>query len=118
MRASVLRVGLGVGGAAIASGLRTRPTHSCDGWVCDLGPVGASSVFGWVRGVGVFDEVLPTFVLVSRMEVAQQYRGNEHFLSAASSARHKVMVGGALARTSALRVGLGVSGTTIVPWIV
>ena len=38
-RASVLRVVLGVGRALIASGSRTRPSHSCDGWVCDLGVV-------------------------------------------------------------------------------
>ena len=79
-----LRVGLGVGGVAIASGSRARPTHLCDRWVCDLGTVGDSSVFGWVRGVGV----------------AQQFRGNGHFLSVVSSSRHKTMVGGALARFS------------------
>jgi hypothetical protein len=42
------------------------------------------------------------------------YRGNGHFLSAASSSRHEALVGGALARGSALSVGLGVSGVTIV----
>jgi hypothetical protein len=42
-RASTLRVGLGVGRALIASGSRTRPSHSCDGWVCDLGVVGAAA---------------------------------------------------------------------------
>jgi hypothetical protein len=42
----VLRVGLGVGGAVITSESCTRPTHSCDRWVCDLGSVGVSSVFG------------------------------------------------------------------------
>jgi hypothetical protein len=114
-RASALRVGLGAGGADIASGSRARPTHSCDRWVCDLGAVGASSIFGWVRGAGAFAAMLPTFVLVSRMQLAQQYRGNGHFLRVASSSRHKAMVGGALARASALRVGLGVSGATIVP---
>jgi hypothetical protein len=61
-RASALRVGLGVSGAVIASGSRARPTHSCDGWVCDLGAVGASSIFGLVRGAGAFAAVLPTFV--------------------------------------------------------
>ncbi len=39
----------------------------------------------------------------------EQYRGNDHFLSETTS-----MVGGALVRTSGFRVGLGVSGTTIV----
>ena len=38
-RASAWRVVLGVGRALIASGSRTRPSHSCDGWVCDLGVV-------------------------------------------------------------------------------
>jgi hypothetical protein len=114
-RASALHVGLGVGAAAIASGSRARPSHSCDGWVCDLGAVGASSIFGWIRRAGAFAAVLPTFVLVSRMQLAQQYRGNGHFLSAASSSRHTAIVGGALARASALHVGVGVSGATIVP---
>ena len=84
-RASALHVGLGVGGAAIASGSRARPTHSCDRWVCDLGAVGASSIFGLVRGAGAFAAVLPTFVLVSRMQLAQHYRDHDHFLSASSS---------------------------------
>jgi hypothetical protein len=114
-RASALRVSLGVGGVVIASGSRARPTHSCDRWVCDLGAVVVSSIFGWVRGVGSFAEVLQTFVLVSRMHLAQQYRDNDHFLSAASSSRRETMVGGSLTRASALRVGLGVSGATIVP---
>jgi hypothetical protein len=109
-----LHVDLGVGGVVIASGSHVHPTHSCDGWVCDLGTVVASSIFGWIRGDGSFTVVLPTFVLVSRMKLAQLYRGNGHFLSAESSSRHKTMVGGTLTRTSALRVDLGVSGTTIV----
>jgi hypothetical protein len=66
---SVFRVGLGVGGAAVASGSRARPSHSCDGWVCDLGVVGVSLIFGLVRGSGVFAAVLPTFVLVSRIHL-------------------------------------------------
>jgi hypothetical protein len=60
-------VGLGVGGADVTSGSRTRPSHSCDGWVCDLGRVGVSSIFGLVRGTGSFTAVVPTLVLVSRM---------------------------------------------------
>jgi hypothetical protein len=52
---------LGVSGAVVASGSRARPSPSCDGWVCDLGTVVASSIFGLVR------------------------RGNVHFLNAASS---------------------------------
>ena len=82
--------------------------------MCGLGAVGTSSIFGLVHGAGAFAPVLPTFVLVSRRQLAQQYRGNGHFLSAASSSQHEVMVVGALARASALRVGLGVSGATIV----
>jgi hypothetical protein len=94
-----LCVGLGVGGAAVASGSRGRPSHSCDGWVCDLGAVGVSLIFGLIRGtgslvgdslifglirgVGDFVAVLPTFVLVSRMKLAQQYRVNGHFLNSA-----------------------------------
>ncbi len=84
-RDSVLCVDLGVGGATVASGSHGRPSYSCDGWVCDLGVVGVSSIFGLIRGSGTFAVVLPTFVLVLRMHLAQQYRANGHFLSAASS---------------------------------
>ncbi len=101
---------LGVGGAVIASGSRGHPTHSCDRWVGDLGVVDSSSIFGWVRGTGVFTTVLPTFVLVSRMK----YRANGHFLSPSSFSRHKAMVGGVLTRDSPVRVGVGVSRATIV----
>ncbi len=38
-----------------------------DGWVCGLGTVGVSSIFGLVCRSGTFTTVLPTFVLVSRM---------------------------------------------------
>jgi hypothetical protein len=89
-------------------------THSCDGWVCDLGVVGVSLIFGLIRGSGSFATVLPTFVSLPRMQLAQQYRGHGHFLSVASSSRHEAMVGGALTRASTLCVGLGVSGATIV----
>ncbi len=65
-----LCVGLGVSGATVASGSRTRPSHKCDGWVCDLGEVGTTLVFGLVRGTGAFAAVLQTFVLVSRMQFA------------------------------------------------
>ena len=64
---------------------RARPSHSCDGWVGDLGVVGTSSIFGLVRGTGSFVVVLPTFVLVSRIHLDEQYRGHGHFLSASSS---------------------------------
>jgi hypothetical protein len=79
-----------------------------------LGAVGASLIFGLIRGSGTFNVSFPTFVLVSRMQLAQQYRGNGHFLRASSSSKHESMVDVALARDSLLRVGLGVSGTTIV----
>jgi hypothetical protein len=62
----------------------------------------------------VYVAVLPTWVLVSRMQLAQRYRGFGYFLSAASSSRLKTMVGGALVKASAFRFGLGVSGATIV----
>jgi hypothetical protein len=113
-RALAVRVSLGVGGAAVVSGSRAHPSHSCDGWGCDVGPVDASSLFGLVRGTGTFAAVLPTFVLVSRIQFAQRYRGNVTSFSAASSSRLETMVVGALARASAFRVGLGVSGATIV----
>jgi hypothetical protein len=113
-RGSTLRVGLGVGGATVASGSRAHPSHSCDGWVCHLVTVGVSSIFGLVRGSGSFAVVFPTFALVSRMQLAQQYRGNCHFLSAASSSRQEAIIGGTLSRGSTLRVGLGVSGSDIV----
>ncbi len=71
--------------------------------------------FGVVRGAGAFAAVLPTFVLVSGIQLAQRYRGNiATSFSAASSSRRESMFGGTLARTSAFRVGLGVSGATIV----
>ncbi len=113
-RASALHVGLGVGGTTIVSGSRVRPTHSCDGWMCDLGVVGVSSIFGWVRGTGSFAPVSPTFVLVSRIHLTEQYRDYGHFLNTVSSSRHKDMVDDTLSRSSAQSVGLGVSGSTIV----
>jgi hypothetical protein len=84
-RTSALRVDLGVSGTAVTSGSRTRPSHSCGGWVCDLGVVGSSSIFGLVRGSGSFPVVLPTLVLVSRMHLVERYRGFGHFLSTSSS---------------------------------
>jgi hypothetical protein len=53
--------------------------------VGDLGVVVTSSIFGLVRGSGAFAPVLPTFVLVSRMQFAQQYRDSGHFLIVSSS---------------------------------
>ncbi len=51
-----------------------------------LGEVGTTSIFGLVRRTGAFAVVLPTFVLVSRMQLAQQYRGT----SSAQSLLHDV----------------------------
>ncbi len=113
-RASAFRVDLGVGGVVIAPGLRSSPSRSCDGWVCGLGAVVSSLVFGLVRGTGSFATVLPSFTLVSGMPFAEHNRGFGHFFSAASSSRREAMVGVALARVLAFRVGLGVSGSTIV----
>ena len=95
-------------------GVDGRGVCGWDGRVCGLGAVGASSIFGLVRGARAFAAALPTLVLVSRMQLAQRYRGNATSFSAASSSRLQPMVGGALARASALRVGLGVSGAIIV----
>ena len=38
--------------------------------VCDLGVVVTSLIFGLVRGTGTLTVVLPTFVLVSRIQFA------------------------------------------------
>jgi hypothetical protein len=74
------------------------PTKLSTPWVCCLGAVGASLTFGVVRGAGAFAAVLPTFVLVSGIQLAQRYRGNiATSFSAASSSRREAMVGGALA---------------------
>jgi hypothetical protein len=81
--------------------------------VCGSGALGVSSIFGLVRRSGAFDVVLPTFVLVSRIQVAQQYRGNGHFLNSVSPSRREVIVGDALTRASTLCVGLGVGGVTV-----
>jgi hypothetical protein len=113
-RTSVFRVGLGVGGVVITPGLSACPSRSCDGWVCGLGEVCSSLVFGLVRGSGSFTVVLPSFVLVSRMPFVQHNHGFGHFFIATSSSRREPMVGGALTRASTFRVGLGVSGVTIV----
>ena len=59
------RVVLGVGRGLIASGSHTHPSHSCDGWVCDLGVVGDLSIFGLACRSGAFDGGLLTFALVS-----------------------------------------------------
>jgi hypothetical protein len=50
-------------------GVDERGVCRWDGWVGGLGAVGASSIFGLVRGVGTFSPVSPTFVLVSRIHL-------------------------------------------------
>ncbi len=78
--------------------------------MCDLGVVGDTLVFGLVSGSGAFVEVLPTFVLVSRMQFTQRYRDNVTSFNTAPSSRLVTMVGVVLSRVSVFRVGLGVSG--------
>ncbi len=75
-----MRVDLGVGRSLIESGSHTRPSHSCDGWVCDLGVVGVPLIFGLSRGTGAFTGGPLTFVLVSGFHLAQNYCGKCHFL--------------------------------------
>jgi hypothetical protein len=86
----------------------------CDGWVCGSGEVNASLVFGLVRGTGAFSVVLPSFVLVSRLPFAQHNHGFGHFFSVPFSSRRETMVDGTLVKVSVFRVGVGVSGATIV----
>ena len=66
-------------------GVDGRGVVGWDGWVGGLDAVGASSIFGLVRGAGAFAAVLPTFALVSRTQFAQRYRGNTTSFSATSS---------------------------------
>jgi hypothetical protein len=80
--------------------------------------VGASLVFGLVRGAGAFAAVLPSFALVSRMPFAHHNHGFGHFFSAASSSRREAMVGGALARASAFVCRLGCQWGYHRVWIV
>ena len=94
-------------------GVDGRGVCGWDGWVGGLGAVGASSIFGLVRRAGAFTGGLLTFALVSGLQLAQHKRGKCHFFSAAFPSQLEAMVGGALARASAFRVGLGVGGSTI-----
>ncbi len=91
----------------------TRPSHSCDGCVCDLGVVGVPLIFGLTRRTGDFPGGLLTFALVSGFQLAQHNRGKYHFFREVFSSQLEAMVGGALTRTSDLHVDLGVGGTTI-----
>jgi hypothetical protein len=99
-------------GSALAH--HARVMDGCVVWVRWASPWYLGLRFGLVRGAGAFTVVLPSFALVSRMQFAQHNRGFGHFFSAASSSRREAMVGGALVRGSDFRVGLGVSGATIV----
>ena len=94
-------------------GVDGRGVFGWEGCVCGLGAVGASSIFGLVRGAGALPGGLLTFALVSGFQLAQHNCGKCHFFSAAFPSQLEAMVGGALARASALHVGLGVGGTTI-----
>ena len=95
-------------------GVDGRGVCGWDGRVCGLGAVGASLVFGLVRGSGTFASVFPSFVLVSNMSFVPHNRGFTTSFSPTSSLRRETMVVGALVRTSVFRVGLGVSGAVIV----
>jgi hypothetical protein len=86
-------------------GVDGRGVSGWDGWVGGLGAVGASSIVGLVRRVGTFTTVFPTFVLVSRMLLAPQYRVNDHFLSATSCSQRETMVGDSLCMSAWVSVG-------------
>jgi hypothetical protein len=53
--------------------------------VCGLSAVGASLVFGLVRGAGAFATVLPSFASVSRMPFAEHNHDFGHFSATFSS---------------------------------
>jgi hypothetical protein len=89
-------------------GVDGRGVCGWDGWVCGLGAVGASSIFALVRRTGAFTGGLLTFPLVPGFQLAEHNRGECHFFTAAFPSQLETMVGGALARASALSVGLGV----------
>ena len=73
---------------------------------------GGHLIFGLVRGT--FVTVIPVFVLVSRIQFTERYRGNVTSFSVSSSSRLETMVNDTLTRVSTFRVGLGVGRTTIV----
>ena len=75
-------------------GVDGRGVSGWDGRVCGLCSVGASLVFGLVRGVGTFTTVLPSFVLVSNLPFAQHNRDFGTSFSATSSLRREAMVDG------------------------
>jgi hypothetical protein len=83
------------------------------GWVCGLGAVGASSIFGLVRRTGAFTGGLLTFALVSGLQLTEHNRDISHFFIATFSSQLEVMVDGVLVRVSDLNVGLGVGRVLI-----
>ena len=56
-------------------GVDGRGVYRWDGRVCGLGVVGASSILGLIRGPRAFDDVIPTLVLGSRMQLAHSDNG-------------------------------------------
>ncbi len=52
-------------------GVDGREVSRWDGWVCGLGVVGDSSIFGLVRRVGTLTGGILTFVLVSGLHLEQ-----------------------------------------------
>ena len=67
-----------------------------------VGVVVDSSIFGLVRKTGAFTGGILTFTLVSGLQVAQRNCDTYHFFSVSFSSQLESMVGGALARSSAL----------------
>ncbi len=63
-------------------GVDGRGVSGWDGWVCGLGAVGDSSIFGLVRRDGAFTGGLLTFPLVSGLQL-----GNITVVNATSSAQ-------------------------------
>jgi hypothetical protein len=67
----------------------------------------------WTSRTFRFAKQVVTFVLVSGFQFAQHNRGLCHFRRETFSSQLEPMVGGALARVSALRVDLGVGWAII-----
>ena len=76
-------------------GVDGRGVCGWDGWVCGLGAVGSSSIFGLVRRTRAFTGDLLTFALVSGLQLAQHCdnRGKCHFFSAAFPSQLAAMGG-------------------------
>jgi hypothetical protein len=78
-------------------GVDGRGVSGWDGWVCVLGRVHVSSIFGLVLRAGSFTGGLLTFTLVSGLQLAQLNCVTCHFFSAVFSSQLEVM---SLVRTS------------------